>query len=136
MLAKLHKTIAPVAVRTFYSGSAATAARASAPAPPHAVDFAPPEPTAAAQSLRAQHVELLKKFIEGKKVVFITGAGISTESGLPDYRSPRGRYGLRSESQNPVFSIQFMSDVILLASFPQKLFKGPQANYVSRVYGL
>ena len=35
--------------------------------------------------------DLLKQLIrESKNIVFFTGAGISTESGIPDFRSPGG----------------------------------------------
>ena len=38
----------------------------------------------------AQHDDLRKLFDEAKRIVGFTGAGISTESGIPDFRSPGG----------------------------------------------
>ena len=39
-----------------------------------------------------QRIELLAKWIyEAQCLVFFTGAGISTESGLPDFRGSDGR---------------------------------------------
>ncbi|KAK3139465.1 hypothetical protein QOZ80_5AG0383690 [Eleusine coracana subsp. coracana] len=41
----------------------------------------------------SKDVDLLYQFIEkSKKLMVLTGAGISTESGIPDYRSPNGAY--------------------------------------------
>ena len=38
-------------------------------------------------------IRLLKKIIEkSRRVVFFGGAGVSTESGIPDFRSPEGLY--------------------------------------------
>ena len=43
-------------------------------------------------------LELLKKWIqENKKIVFFGGAGVSTESGIPDFRSVDGLYRLKFE---------------------------------------
>src|SRR5260221_732012 len=36
------------------------------------------------------HAELKRMLAEAKRVVVFTGAGISTESGIPDFRSPGG----------------------------------------------
>ena len=38
-------------------------------------------------------IELLQKFIdESERIVFFGGAGVSTESGVPDFRSKDGLY--------------------------------------------
>ena len=38
-------------------------------------------------------IEAFQKIIdEGKKIVFFTGAGVSTDSGIPDFRSQDGLY--------------------------------------------
>ena len=39
------------------------------------------------------HLETLKRWIsESRKIVFFGGAGVSTESGIPDFRSVDGLY--------------------------------------------
>uniref|UniRef100_A0A0D9XXG3 NAD-dependent protein deacylase n=1 Tax=Leersia perrieri TaxID=77586 RepID=A0A0D9XXG3_9ORYZ len=41
----------------------------------------------------SQDVDLLYRFIDrSQKLMVLTGAGMSTESGIPDYRSPNGAY--------------------------------------------
>ena len=54
-------------------------------------------------------VESLKQFIEkSKKVVFFGGAGISTESGIPDFRSAHGLYNQTGgKSYEEMLSIRF-----------------------------
>ena len=43
-------------------------------------------------------LEGLKKIIqEASRPVFFGGAGVSTKSGIPDFRSPKGLYQLKSE---------------------------------------
>lgn len=50
--------------------------------------------------------ELKKLIAQSKRIVFFTGAGISTESGISDYRSQGGIY----EHYRPVTIQEFMSD--------------------------
>lgn len=40
----------------------------------------------------SEQAELKKLVDESRKIVFMTGAGISTESGIPDFRSPGGHW--------------------------------------------
>ncbi|KAL2521255.1 NAD-dependent protein deacetylase SRT2 [Forsythia ovata] len=55
---------------------------------------------------RAEDVDLLYQFFDrSSKLVVLTGAGISTESGIPDYRSPNGAY---STGFKPITHQQFM----------------------------
>jgi hypothetical protein len=63
-----------------------------------ATDFHPPEAHEQHVLLRDDHVKRIRDFIADRDVLFLTGAGISTESGLPDYRSPRGRYALSADT--------------------------------------
>lgn len=45
-----------------------------------------------------EHLELLKKWIsESSRIVFFGGAGVSTESGIPDFRSVDGLYSQKFE---------------------------------------
>ena len=43
-----------------------------------------------------EKIEALQKIIDaGKKIVFFTGAGVSTDSGIPDFRSQDGLYQMK-----------------------------------------
>ena len=66
-----------------------------------------------------QKIFLLKKWIaESKRIVFFGGAGVSTESGIPDFRSVDGLYRQKFE---------YPPDVIISHSFyerrPEYFFK-------------
>ena len=57
--------------------------------------------------LRARN---LQSFFEGeKRVLVITGAGLSTESGIPDYRSPDGSY---SRGHKPILHSDFVKNTL------------------------
>ncbi|VEI12571.1 Sir2 family NAD-dependent protein deacetylase [Trueperella bialowiezensis] len=58
-----------------------------------------PDPHDLAQALQPA-LDLLR----GKKIAALTGAGLSTDSGLPDYRSPGSR------KRNPITIQQFMAE--------------------------
>ena len=46
--------------------------------------------------------ELIRK---SKRIVFFTGAGISTDSGIPDFRGPKGLW----KTFTPIYFEEFMS---------------------------
>ncbi|MEU1545660.1 NAD-dependent protein deacetylase [Nocardia sp. NPDC005745] len=50
--------------------------------------------------------EQLVRLLEGRRVVALTGAGISTDSGIPDYRGPS------SPPRNPMTYQQFVGDPV------------------------
>lgn len=55
-----------------------------------------------------QITKLKNFFVEGKgKTLIITGAGLSTDSGIPDYRSPNGSY---SRGHKPVTHQEFIAN--------------------------
>lgn len=53
---------------------------------------------------RDDPVDRLVELVEGKRVVVLTGAGVSTDSGIPDYRGPD------SPPRNPMTFQQFIGD--------------------------
>jgi NAD+-dependent protein deacetylase sirtuin 4 len=59
-----------------------------------------PEPATSAPPDVGALVELLR----GRRIVVLTGAGCSTESGIPDYRGP----GTRARARNPIQHMEFL----------------------------
>lgn len=51
-------------------------------------------------------VERAAEILRGRRVVVLTGAGVSTESGIPDYRGP----GTRRRARNPIRYNAFIGD--------------------------
>ncbi len=51
------------------------------------VQWAPAQPTAPDPDL-PERIERLGELLDGRRTLALTGAGISTDSGIPDYRSP------------------------------------------------
>lgn len=58
-----------------------------------------------------EHIQQLTQLIrEAKKITFFTGAGISTESGIPDWRSSNGLYTQNKKHQDLVSVSYFQSN--------------------------
>ena len=57
---------------------------------------------------------IAKWFETSQKIAVITGAGMSTESGIPDFRSDKGLYGRETEFITP------MEDVLSETFFSEK----------------
>jgi NAD+-dependent protein deacetylase sirtuin 4 len=58
-------------------------------------------------------IDDLVDLVRGKRVAVLTGAGCSTESGIPDYRGP----GTRDRARNPIQHRAFVSDPIARARY-------------------
>jgi NAD-dependent SIR2 family protein deacetylase len=56
-------------------------------------------------SAPTEGVEALVSLLRGRRVVVLTGAGCSTESGIPDYRGP----GTRARARNPIQHREFLT---------------------------
>jgi len=59
-----------------------------------------PEPA----SSQPPDVGALASLLRGRRIVVLTGAGCSTESGIPDYRGP----GTRARARNPIQHMEFL----------------------------
>jgi NAD-dependent protein deacetylase/lipoamidase sirtuin 4 len=56
-------------------------------------------------SIGPEGVDALASLLRGRRLVVLTGAGCSTESGIPDYRGP----GTRARARNPIQHREFLS---------------------------
>lgn len=61
------------------------------------------KPTPDAPPLPGEAVERLADLIRDRRTVVLTGAGVSTESGIPDYRGPGSRGRVRKPMLGPEF---------------------------------
>ena len=65
-------------------------------------------------------IDLLQKIIdESKKIVFFGGAGVSTESGIPDFRSANGVYSLRLDRN---FSPEELVSHTMYEKYPKEFY--------------
>ena len=65
-------------------------------------------------------IDLLQKIIdESKKVVFFGGAGVSTESGIPDFRSANGIYSLKLDRN---FSPEELVSHTMYEKYPKEFY--------------
>ena len=63
-------------------------------------------------------VEILQEYIDSsKKICFFGGAGVSTESGIPDFRSAKGLYTLNKSAEEILSSTFFYSHPDLFYDF-------------------
>ncbi|HEX8699383.1 MAG TPA: NAD-dependent protein deacetylase [Myxococcaceae bacterium] len=65
---------------------------------PTSLDPAPPSPS-------APDLGALVELLRGRRIAVLTGAGCSTESGIPDYRGP----GTRARARNPIQHMEFLN---------------------------
>ena len=74
-----------------------------------------------------EKIKELKELIDkGNKIVVFTGAGVSTESGIPDFRSKDGLYNEKNNLLN--VSPEFMLSVSCFYSFTKEFYKYYKAN--------
>ena len=67
--------------------------------------------------------EKLNKIInESKKTVFFGGAGVSTESGIPDFRSKNGLYNVR-DVQFEQYSPEYLLSIDCLEDEPEVFYE-------------
>lgn len=66
--------------------------------------------------------ELNKKIADARKIVIFTGAGISTSSGIPDFRSADGLYSTKPIINGIEMEPEFMLSNTCLANFPDEFF--------------
>ena len=68
-----------------------------------------PEPVA--DQVNDQVIDQVRAMIdEAERVVVLTGAGISTDSGIPDFRGPRGVWTLNPEAEKQATLQNYMAD--------------------------
>ena len=73
-----------------------------------------------------ERIDKLNKMIAGARhIVFFTGAGISTGSGIPDFRSVNGLYSQTNENEDPP---EYMLSVECLYDEPAKFYQYLRKN--------
>ncbi|MFI4950320.1 MAG: Sir2 family NAD-dependent protein deacetylase, partial [Caulobacterales bacterium] len=75
----------------------------------------------------ATRADLARLIAEARRMVVFTGAGISTESGIPDFRSPGGVWS----RMKPIYFQDFVSDPARRREAWERAFSG-RAGWVGR----
>ncbi len=81
----------------------------------------------ASRSASASRADLGRLIADARKLVVFTGAGISTESGIPDFRSPGGVWS----RMKPIYFQDFVSDPARRREAWERAFSG-RAGWVGR----
>lgn len=66
--------------------------------------------------------KLNKMIADARRIVILTGAGISTSSGIPDFRSADGLYSTKPVINGIEMDPEFMLSTTCLADFPDEFF--------------
>ncbi len=72
-------------------------------------------------------LEVVKQLKKSKKIVFFTGAGISTESNIPDFRSSNGLYTKKEFTE---FSPEYLLSYSCFKKTPQIFYKYYFSNMI------
>jgi len=83
--------------------------------------------SASASSAASTRAELARLIADARRLVVFTGAGISTESGIPDFRSPGGVWS----KMKPIYFQDFVSDPAKRREAWERAFSG-RAGWVGR----
>ena len=85
--------------------------------------FEPPQVDEQTQRFRSYHASLVLDFLgkHSPDILVVTGAGISTESMLPDYRSPKGAYSL---GHKPITYQQYTQSLALRQRYWVRSWRG------------
>src|SRR3954469_1159649 len=75
----------------------------------------------------ASRAALARLIADARRLVVFTGAGISTESGIPDFRSPGGVWS----KMKPIYFQDFLSDPAMRREAWERAFSG-RAGWVGR----
>lgn len=69
------------------------------------------------------NLSILKEFIHSRhRLVSLTGAGVSTRSGIPDYRGPQGSY---TRGHKPMDHFEFITKEASRKRFTNRLSNSP-----------
>lgn len=73
---------------------------------PYTLPFPPPKIRPPNATTLSAAIAAITDFLQSRNTVFLTGAGISVESGLADYRGEKGTYRL-NQKYRPIFFEEF-----------------------------